>query len=363
MAQEAPPVDLETLALSAAPPPLAVGLHHCSICQVLARLIDTKAAPPPRVRAWQILFIHESTLAPHHRLSSLFCGGAAKVAARLLQAVHGAVALHPRRARVLSISIVQRVCALRASVAREELFRRGVSLSRQCEFAAAAARFQVACKFGHGHAHAQLSWMLTFGREGVVKHALRSFELARRGVCLGCCHSKGALAHCLLHGQGCAEDAALALQLARESAAAGSSYGMFMLGKMHRNASAGLKHDLLAAAALYRAAAEQHLAEAQFGLGLMHQQGLMHEPGSPSARRHAEALHWYKLAAAQGQPSALHAIGTLCESGRGVEASTVEAVRWFVLASRAGDSSSQDALNRLRHLVGRDFILQPNAPG
>ena len=57
MAQEAPPVDLETLALSAAPPPLAVGLHHCSICQVLARLIDTKAAPPPRVRGKFVSFM------------------------------------------------------------------------------------------------------------------------------------------------------------------------------------------------------------------------------------------------------------------------------------------------------------------
>jgi TPR repeat protein len=258
------------------------------------------------------------------------------------------VALHPRQARLLGISIVQRVGATRAAAARDKLYRQGLALHSACEFAAAAARFGAACKLGHAHAHATLSWMLIFGREGVAKQKLRAYQLADCGARLGCCDSKGALAHCTLYGHGCREDALAALRLARESEAAGSSYGKYMLGKMYRNGSAGLRHNLEVAAELYHAAAAQGLAEAQFSLGLMQQQGLMQPAGSPSARRHDHALRWYKLAAARGQPSALHVIGTLCESGLGVEASTEQAIRWYVRACRAGDSSSCDALKRLR---------------
>ena len=50
---------------------------------------------------------------------------------------------------------------------------------------------------------------------------------------MGCAHSKGALGRCLVYGAGVAKDVGRGLALARESAAAGSSFGQFVLGKCY----------------------------------------------------------------------------------------------------------------------------------
>ena len=281
------------LAVPAAASTLAVLAHHRAACAALALRIGIPIGvayidglPALRMRVWQF-FASGVTVTARERLMSM-C--AAKVVARLVQAFGcKQLALHPRRSLLLGANIIKRVSAVRIAVERDSLFRHGLALRRACEFAAAAARFDLACKLGHARAHAELSWMLTFGREGVRKDNVRSFQLADSGLRLGCCDCKGALAHCVLYGHGCPENAALALTLARQSAAAGSSFGLYMLGKMHRNGCAGLGHNLAAAAELYHAAAAQHLAEAQYSLGLMHQQGLMHEPGAfvPAPRAHA----------------------------------------------------------------------------
>ncbi len=50
---------------------------------------------------------------------------------------------------------------------------------------------------------------------------------------MGCAHSKGALGRCLANGAGVAEDVGRGLALARESAAAGSSFGQFVVGRCY----------------------------------------------------------------------------------------------------------------------------------
>jgi hypothetical protein len=272
------------LTVPAASPTLLVLAHHRASCAALALhlgipigVASIEWLPALRMRAWQY-FASGVTVAARERLMAM---RACMVVARLVLAVGcRQLALHPRRSLLLGANIIKRVSAVRVKVERDSLFQHGVALHRACEFAVAAARFDLACKLGHASAHAELSWMLTFGREGVRRDKARSLQLADSGVRLGCCDCKGALAHCLLYGYGGAENAALALTLAQQSAAAGSRFGLYMLGKMYRNASAGLAHDLAAAAELYRAAAGQHLAEAQYSLGLMHEQGLMHQPGA-----------------------------------------------------------------------------------
>jgi hypothetical protein len=283
------------LTVPAAAPTLAVLAHHRASCAALPLHIGipigvayVEQLPALRMCVWQF-FASGVTVTARERLMSMCT---AKVVARLVLAVGcRQLALHPRRSLLLGANIVKRVSAVRVAHERDNLFRHGLALHRACEFAAAAARFDLACKLGHARAHAELSWMLSFGREGVRRDLVRSLQLADSGVRLGCCDCKGALAHCLLNGHGCAKNAALALTLAQQSAAAGSRFGLYMLGKMYRNAAAGVQHDLAAAAELYHAAAEQHLAEAQYSLGLMHQQGLMHQPGAgiPAPPAHALA--------------------------------------------------------------------------
>lgn len=325
----------------------AILAHYCGSRDLLARLIGSNVPAPHRHSRQPVEFSRESTLARKAHLTLIFCGGVATLAARLVSG------MRCRCARRLSACVIRRAAAARAAAAREHMFQTGLDLHRACRFAAAAKYLGLACRYGHLRAHAELSWLHSFGRDGVARDKARAFALAEAGKEAGCEHCKGALAYCLLYGHGCAEDGALARQLAAGCAAMGCSHGLFVLGKMHRNGCAGLKHDLVAAAAYYRAAAAQGLAEAQFGLGLMYQQGLMHEPGFPGASRYDEALRWYGMAAAGGQPSALHAIGAMYEGGRGVEASTAVAVEWFLRAHAAGDSAARDALLRHRTLLLR----------
>ena len=63
------------------------------------------------------------------------------------------------------------------------------------------------------------------------------------------------------------------MQLARASAAAGSSYGQCTAGFLHRYGLGGAVRDYAAALVLYWLAAAQGLDEAQFWLGDMHFHG------------------------------------------------------------------------------------------
>lgn len=107
------------------------------------------------------------------------------------------------------------------------------------------------------------------------------------------------MAYCYWSGFGCAKDEERSLELACESSKNGSRYGQYTLGKLHRkctNGRGGLVQDDAQALAFYRLAAAQGLAEAQRELGDMYRRG--EEVGQDLA----EALRWYKLAAAQGHP-------------------------------------------------------------
>ena len=337
----------EQLLRSSELPVLAGLARYCSASAQLSRLLGVSAAHVPPAHACPFPPVYGSAVPGRVRLA-LSCRGGV-IAARMARTFRGReVNVYCQRALLLGVCIARRVAAVQVHSARDKLFRQGIALRLSGNFAAAALHFELACKLGHARAHAELSWMTAFGRDGVGRSRQRSHDLAATGVRFGCDHSKGALSYCLLYGQDCPQDADMARELARESCAAGCSYGQFMLAKMHRNGSAGLKHNHIQAAALSRAAADQGLAEAQYCLGLMHQQGLMHEPGFPAAARYEAALQLYRAAAAQGQPSAMHAIGTMYECGRGTEASTEEAIRWFMRAHAAGDSSALDALQRHR---------------
>ena len=62
-------------------------------------------------------------------------------------------------------------------------------------------------------------------------------------------------------------------------------------------------------------------AEAQYNLGIMYAQGL----GVP--QDDAEAVRWYRLAAAQGNAGAQSYLGFMYDDGRGVPQDDAEAVR------------------------------------
>ena len=92
---------------------------------------------------------------------------------------------------------------------------------------------------------------------------------------------------------------------------------------------------------LFKAAADQGHADAQYDLGVMYELGQAAEPDLPSA------AHYYQLAAEQGVVKAQYRIGVLLSKGLGVQADRVSAYKWLMLSQDSVPSAAK-ALNDLR---------------
>jgi len=206
------------------------------------------------------------------------------------------------------------------------------------QYAAAAVQLQRAIVLGHLPSRALKAWLLIFGREGVAKDVKTGFQLAEEGAGLGCHHCQGVLAYCYCDGIGCGAELARSLELARESSGRGSRYGQVTLGALRYNGAVSEGEDYAQAVAFYRLAAAQGLDDAQYTLGRMYQRG------DGVAQGPAEALRWYQLAAAQGYPLALYMVAVCHEKGQGVRKNKAEAKRLYKLAQAAGCHVSLEKL-------------------
>jgi TPR repeat protein len=73
----------------------------------------------------------------------------------------------------------------------------------------------------------------------------------------------------------------------------------------------------------------------------------MFAKGRGVAQDDAEAVRWYRLAAAQGYAYAQFNLGNMFEKGRGVAKDTAEAIRLYRLAAAQGVAAATAALQRL----------------
>ena len=95
-----------------------------------------------------------------------------------------------------------------------------------------------------------------------------------------------------------------------------------------------MRQDYAEAAKLYRLAADQNNAKAQFNLGLMYTLG----HGIP--KDYAKAMKLYRLAADQGLTDAQYNLGIMYKDGDGVPKDYVSAYMWFNLSSAKGDPAA-----------------------
>jgi len=109
-------------------------------------------------------------------------------------------------------------------------------------------------------------------------------------------------------------------------AAAGNGDAQFMLGVMHEN-GLGVARDLAAAASWYAKAARAGIASAQYNLAVFYQlgKGVAKDPG--------QALYWFRKAAEQGHSRAQNNLGTIYFTGAGVTRDPIEAWKWLTLAA------------------------------
>ena len=300
---------------------------------------------PPRLpRPFAGAAVYDMSLTHAERLCAVGCGLKGRLV-RLLSLGFGRH-FEPQRNRrachQMMLCNARRVAAGLAAAVRDEAAKEAEELCASGQCAAAAVPLQRAIDWGDLPSRALNAWLLIFGREGVARDVKRGFELAEEGARLGCHHCQGVLAYCYFDGCERVKDRARSLELARESSGRGSRYGQHTLGWLHCYGAGGLAEDRAQAVAFYRLAAAQGLDEAQHWLGYTY------DHGHGVARDPAEALRWCQLAAAQGHPRAMYKVARCHERGYGVAADVAEAIRWYRRAQAAGYTEAARKLRRLR---------------
>ncbi|MFN7097258.1 MAG: tetratricopeptide repeat protein [Gammaproteobacteria bacterium] len=89
---------------------------------------------------------------------------------------------------------------------------------------------------------------------------------------------------------------------------------------------------------MYTRAAKQGVAEAQYSLGTMYEQGKGAEKNSK------EAIEWYRKAAEQNYVEAQYRLGVMYEKNEGVDIDKEEALSWYRKAAEQGHAKAQYSL-------------------
>ena len=141
-----------------------------------------------------------------------------------------------------------------------------------------------------------------------------------------------------------AKDYAAALAAWQPLADEGHLRAQFGLGIIFEEGGVGIEPDLDKAVAWYREAAEQGLADAQFNLGILYRTGRGVEK---DPRR---AVVWFLKAAIQSMPTAQYNLALSYDTGIGAAQNRNVAAKWYRRAAKQGDIESMLGLATLyRH--------------
>jgi TPR repeat protein len=132
-------------------------------------------------------------------------------------------------------------------------------------------------------------------------------------------------------------DYATALRLWRSAADQGIAAAQFNLGLMYRLGQ-GVPQNDAEAVKWFQKAAEQGYANAQYDLAVMHVNGR----GLP--KNFAEAIKWYRRAAEQRHARAQLNCAIMYENARGVPQNLTEALTWYRKAAEQGNATAQNNL-------------------
>lgn len=105
-------------------------------------------------------------------------------------------------------------------------------------------------------------------------------------------------------------------------------------------------------AEMYRKAAEQGLAEAQYKLGDCYKYG------EGVAENHEEAVKWYRKAAEQGSASAQRRLGVCYDLGEGVPQDYLAAYMWYNLSSAKNCKLSKDYREKITKKMTNEQIAE-----
>ena len=217
-----------------------------------------------------------------------------------------------------------------------------------------------------------ISGDLKDGLKAFVKEEYaKAFKLLQPEAAIGDSTAQSTLGTMYFLGHGVTQDKKEAVRLYRKAADQGLAEAQYALGRIY---SEGEGVDREEAAKWFRKAAEQGEVDAQFHLGSAYssgegvtqdkkeavkwfrkaaEQGHMiaqfflgwtYQMGKNVTQDYKEAVKWYRMAAEQGYAKAQSHLGSIYDSGQGVTQNYKEAVKWLRLSAEQGDTESQHNL-------------------
>lgn len=211
------------------------------------------------------------------------------------------------------------------------------------------ARTFVAKAAAGGQAQAQFAMGDRYARGlGVAQNwfeASRWYHMAaEQGNALAQC----ALAACYAEGKGVKKDLAHAFTWYEKAAAQHVPQAQWNLGEMFASGLPGIDPDAKKATSLCKRAANAGFAPASATLGALY----------AKANKHARAVHWWNLAAGQGDLEALFNLAQAYRLGLGVEKDEAKALECLLQAAQGGVAVAQSRLG-LAYATGDGAALDP----
>jgi TPR repeat protein len=177
----------------------------------------------------------------------------------------------------------------------------------------------------------------------------RELAVIEKAAGTGDARAQGILAQQIRVGQVKQSGKLSALELAKQSAAAGSPFGHFSLGRIYAT-GAGVEKDEKEAEKLYRKALDGLSKAAEMGdVWAMLWVSFCYEGGYGVNKDPVEATKWYRKAAEQGNASAQFDLGNSYYRGYGVNKDPVEATKWYRKAAEQGLVEAQFNLGNSYH--------------
>ena len=233
--------------------------------------------------------------------------------------------------------------------AAEILFKEGTLLYKEQRYRETVEIWGQAALLGHGLSHALLSTILIEGRKDVLANEVSAQQFASAGVALGCDHSKGALARCILDMPGILysnrTENPECLVLAKESAQAGSPFGNYILA-MCFNYGLGLPKDELEIMRLLKLAADDGHAEAMRAYA----HRIVNFGANPDYSKVASLL---REAAGQGLALAQCNLGLMFMHGLGFAVDYQTAKEYFQLAAEQENSLGRGLLQMIEKKLSK----------
>ena len=178
------------------------------------------------------------------------------------------------------------------------------------------------------------------GTLGLTKDDGQALGLFRRAADAGLVPALAEVAHFIENGRGAERDPAAAMPLWRQAADKGLAVAQYRMGYAAQIGEFGVPHDDAEAVRWYRLAAAQENPNAQVNLGAMLLAGIGVEQDG------GEAVKWYQRAAAHGNMTGEYMLGSILWDGKGGQKQDqIAAVQHFRAAADHGNAAAQYMLS------------------